>query len=166
MVQGRRALFSLTLTSQRRLYLAKGCTIYTDTRTWHTCIRIQFFNRMHCSVRLFCLSRVRPVSLLRRFACVTRLGCFGGLARRCAGAGLDVHAHVPVEQARSAAREEARLQHEELQGAMKKDVVRLEEALAWAKAVAQVCVCACVCVCVCLMCFVHGCIDTQQNMHR
>ena len=69
----------------------------------------------------------------------------GGLARRCACAGLDVHVHVLVEQARSAAREEARLQHEELQGAMKKDVVRLEEALAWAKAVAQVCVCVCVC---------------------
>ena len=45
-----------------------------------------------------------------------------------------MHVHVLVEQARSAAREEARLQHEELQGAMKKDVVRLEEALAWAKA--------------------------------
>ena len=54
-----------------------------------------------------------------------------------------MHVHVLVEQARSTAREEARLQHEELQGAMKKDVVRLEEALAWAKAVAQVCVCVC-----------------------
>ena len=31
---------------------------------------------------------------------------------------------------------------------MKKDVVRLEEALAWAKAVAQVCVCVCMYVCV------------------
>jgi hypothetical protein len=75
--------------------------------------------------------------------------CSGGLARRCACAGLDVHVHVLVEQTRSAAREEARLQHEELQGAMKKDVVRLEEALAWAKAVAQVCVCVCMYVCVC-----------------
>ena len=65
---------SRTLTSQRRLYLAKRCTIYTDTRTWHTCIRIQFFNRLHCSVRLFCLFRIRPVSSLRGFPCVTRVG--------------------------------------------------------------------------------------------